>query len=156
MRRGQAALEFLTTYGWAFLIIIVMVGAISYFGILNPSKFLPSRCTISPDFTCQDYRIAGNTLTIQLKQGIGKTIYFNSSGCSYSGTTPATYVAATNSISAGGSWSPSTTLTITCDFGTLLSGLQGQKVKLTYNLTYQKSANGLTHAVDGEVYDKIQ
>ena len=43
-KKSQAALEFLTTYGWAFLIILIMIGALSYFGILSPSKLLPNRC----------------------------------------------------------------------------------------------------------------
>ncbi|MBI2659218.1 hypothetical protein HYX05_03935 [Candidatus Woesearchaeota archaeon] len=42
--KSQAALEFLTTYGWAFLVILIMIGTLAYFGILNPSKILPNRC----------------------------------------------------------------------------------------------------------------
>ena len=42
-RKSQAALEFLTTYAWAFLIIIIMIGALAYFGVLSPSKLLPDR-----------------------------------------------------------------------------------------------------------------
>ncbi|MFC2016699.1 hypothetical protein ACFLUF_03190 [Chloroflexota bacterium] len=42
--KAQAALEFLTTYGWALVVILVMIGALAHFGILSPSKFLPERC----------------------------------------------------------------------------------------------------------------
>ena len=38
MRKAQAALEFLTTYGWAFIVILIMIGALAYFGVLNPSR----------------------------------------------------------------------------------------------------------------------
>jgi hypothetical protein len=31
----QEALDFLTTYGWAFLVILVMIGALAGFGILD-------------------------------------------------------------------------------------------------------------------------
>lgn len=35
-KNGQsAALEFLTTYGWAFLVILLMVGALAWFGVLK-------------------------------------------------------------------------------------------------------------------------
>lgn len=54
-KRGQAALEFLTTYGWAFMVILVMIGALAYFGILNPDRFLPERCSIGPNFACEEY-----------------------------------------------------------------------------------------------------
>ena len=74
--KSQAALEFLTTYGWAFLIILIMVGTLAYFGILKPSKILPNRCTIGPEFQCLDYQISGtaNTFKIKLKNGVGETI----------------------------------------------------------------------------------
>ena len=39
--RAQAALEFLTTYGWAFLVILVMIGALSYFGVFSPDSYVP-------------------------------------------------------------------------------------------------------------------
>jgi len=60
MKKGQAALEFLTTYGWAFLIILVMIGALAYFGVLNPTKFVPDSCTFASPFTC-DASVANPT-----------------------------------------------------------------------------------------------
>lgn len=51
-KKGQAALEFLTTYGWAFLVILVMIGALAYFGVLDPSRFTPSRCQVGIPFSC--------------------------------------------------------------------------------------------------------
>ncbi len=51
-KRAQAALEFLTTYGWAFLVIIVMIGALAYFGVLNPEKFVSERCNLGVEFQC--------------------------------------------------------------------------------------------------------
>jgi hypothetical protein len=72
MRKGQAALEFLTTYGWAILVILVMIGAIAYFGIINPDKFLPTRCIVSPEFNCQDFQaLSSGPVSIQLRPSIG-------------------------------------------------------------------------------------
>ncbi|MEK6947341.1 MAG: hypothetical protein AABX32_07080 [Nanoarchaeota archaeon] len=75
-KRAQAALEFLTTYGWAILVILVMIGTLAYFGILNPSKVLPNRCTFGAEFQCQDYQISAtaNTLRLRLKNGVGEPI----------------------------------------------------------------------------------
>src|SRR3989338_6713281 len=50
--KSQAALEFLTTYSWAFLVIIIMVGALAYFGVLSPSKLLPDRCNFGSEISC--------------------------------------------------------------------------------------------------------
>jgi hypothetical protein len=44
-RRAQAAMEFLMTYGWAILVVLVAIGALAYFGVLSPDKFLPAQTT---------------------------------------------------------------------------------------------------------------
>ncbi len=51
-KKGQAALEFLTTYGWAFLVILVMTGALSYFGVLSPGKYITDSCKLSGLVEC--------------------------------------------------------------------------------------------------------
>ena len=38
MRKGQAAMEYLMTYGWAILIIIVVVGALFAMGVFKTSS----------------------------------------------------------------------------------------------------------------------
>src|SRR3989338_7453023 len=74
--KAQAALEFLTTYGWAFLVILIMIGTLAYFGILNPSKILPDRCNIGSEFQCLAYQIdaTNNELRLRLKNEVGETI----------------------------------------------------------------------------------
>jgi len=57
MRRGQAALEYLVTYGWAFIAILVVVGALAYFGFLSPTKYLPARCEFGAQLECVDYAL---------------------------------------------------------------------------------------------------
>jgi len=59
-KRAQAALEFLTTYGWAFLVILIMIGALAYFGVLNPSNLVPDTCTAGDGFTCTEYQATAN------------------------------------------------------------------------------------------------
>ncbi len=38
--KGQAAMEFLMTYGWAILAAIIAIGVLSYFGIFSPGNFI--------------------------------------------------------------------------------------------------------------------
>jgi len=47
--KGQAPLEFLTTYWWALIAIFLLISVLGYFGILSPSKILPDRCNIDPN-----------------------------------------------------------------------------------------------------------
>jgi len=43
MGKGQAALDFLMTYGWALLLIVLVVGALFALGIFDTGTFLGSR-----------------------------------------------------------------------------------------------------------------
>ena len=71
MKRGQAAMEFLMTYGWAILVVLVAIGALAYFGVLNPSKFLPEMCTVAPGIGCEDSVVMDDdTGTIVLRNGL--------------------------------------------------------------------------------------
>lgn len=38
-KKSQAAMEFLMTYGWAILVVLVFLGALTYFGVFNPDNF---------------------------------------------------------------------------------------------------------------------
>ncbi|MFH1174242.1 MAG: hypothetical protein V1725_03860 [archaeon] len=60
--RGQAALEFLTTYGWAIMVVLVAVAALAYFGVFNPSGLLPNKCIFDTGVSCIDYGF-DNTIT---------------------------------------------------------------------------------------------
>lgn len=85
-KKGQAAMEFLMTYGWALLVVLIAIAALAFFGLLNPSKFLPTKCEIAPGLTCMDYNAKTNNadesggdypndvITILLNNGIGETI----------------------------------------------------------------------------------
>lgn len=78
-QKAQGALEFLMTYGWAFLVILIMIGALAYFGVLSPTKFLPERCTFGSQFVCKDYLITTTgstaTVTLKLQNNLGQAIY---------------------------------------------------------------------------------
>jgi|TARA_Y100000294_G_scaffold173908_1_gene190946 hypothetical protein len=58
--KSQAALEFLTTYAWAFLVILITVGALYYFGIFDFSRFLPQKCLFPSQFECIDFSFVGD------------------------------------------------------------------------------------------------
>ena len=75
-KKGQAAMEFLMTYGWAILVVLIVIGALAYFGVLNPQQFLPSKCKLSGGIHCLDKKLdtAGN-LQVRLSNGMGNTIH---------------------------------------------------------------------------------
>jgi len=75
-KKGQAAMEFLMTYGWAILVVLIAIGALAYFGVLNPSRFLPNSCTVSNQFACEtgDFLANSSGVTIILRNGRGVDI----------------------------------------------------------------------------------
>ncbi len=78
LKRSSKAqlLEYLTTYGWAILLVFVILISFSYLNILNPSRNLPSRCIIGPEFQCIDFRISGSgdTFSLLLKNNLPERI----------------------------------------------------------------------------------
>jgi hypothetical protein len=79
MRKGQAAMEFLMTYGWAILVVLAAIGALAYFGVLSPDKFLPDKCSTIAPFTCTEWRFdktgdTGGTAVMVFKQNTGYTL----------------------------------------------------------------------------------
>lgn len=73
-RSSQAALEFLTTYAWAFLVILIGLGALYYFGVFDFSKFLPQKCVFPLQFECIDYSFVGDEVRVRLINNLGEDI----------------------------------------------------------------------------------
>jgi len=156
--KAQAALEFLTTYGWAFLVILIMIGTLAYFGVLSPSKVLPSRCNFGAEFQCLDYQISatGNTFKMRLKNNFGESIDVSAMVLSSEGTTA--YACTTPPTMPTGwktgevkelSWS-------VCNSAAagMISGEKGKVlVTVTYNAVVSGSAYG--KQVKGEVYSSV-
>ena len=71
-RKAQAAMEFLMTYGWALLAVLVVIGALAYLGILDVETILPERCTFPVPLNCQDHVIQNEALQLVLLNGAGR------------------------------------------------------------------------------------
>ncbi len=56
--RGQAAIEFLTTYGWAVLVLVIVLVALGWLGVFNVQQQVPDRCTFPfGTVTCADAQV---------------------------------------------------------------------------------------------------
>ena len=160
-KKSQAALEFLTTYGWAFLVIIIMIGALAYFGILSPSKLFPNRCNFGTEFQCIDYQIdaTGSAFRMRLKNNVGEPISISAitlssesaTAFSCTLTTPAalpfTFVTGT----------PQDFIWGACN--SVLAGfVAGEKGKALITITFNTVSSGATYSkqTKGEVYATVQ
>lgn len=74
MKKGQAAMEFLMSYGWAVLVVIAAISALAYFGVLDPHKSLPETCILFPGLGCDDYKVDSNGIVLVITNGLGKDL----------------------------------------------------------------------------------
>jgi len=73
MRKGQGAMEYLMTYGWALLVIIIVGAALFALGVLNPATYQQKRCNGLQYFTYMDQNLVGNgTYTLHVRNGVNK------------------------------------------------------------------------------------
>ena len=64
MKKGQGALEYLMTYGWALLIIVVVGAALYALGILNPASYVKSTCSGFTYFQYADQKLDTGNYTL--------------------------------------------------------------------------------------------
>lgn len=181
---GQAALEFLSTYGFAFLIILVMIGALSYFGVLSPGNLLPDRCTISPQFSCEEAVVffnGGNgTLALNLQSNLGTSITMGAinltsefvghaadEGCQEITSTTAPFPVVTSQFDVDSNPSSldniraSDIIEIKCDMAAnsgSASGLPapGEKVRVAFTAQYKEAGDSFAKTLQGEIYTTVQ
>ncbi|MCP4646642.1 MAG: hypothetical protein GY852_02760 [bacterium] len=78
-KKGQAAMEYLMTYGWAIVALVIVIGALMATGAFNPSYLIAEECTLQPDLSCTGhvlYLDTGGTpqLEFRISNGLGYDI----------------------------------------------------------------------------------
>ncbi|MBI3034159.1 hypothetical protein HYY72_03285 [Candidatus Woesearchaeota archaeon] len=72
--KAQAAMEFMMTYGWALLVIVGAIAALTFLGILDFNKFLPDTCSFPQGFECLESAVIShstNSLDFAVKNDYG-------------------------------------------------------------------------------------
>jgi len=153
MKRGQAALEFLTTYGWAFLVILIMIGALAYFGVLNPPSLLPSRCVFSPELACLEQEIIGDSggdgiLRFRVRNNVGSMASFEFNATEIATDTETTCVVGPNN---GVNIRSGRIMNVNCTFTGNVFPI-GDKIKFEVETNYTKVGGAYSTPVKGEIY----
>lgn len=155
MKKGQAAMEFLMSYGWAILVVIVVIGALAYFGVLNPSRFLPASCTIAPGMGCDDFKICATGTN----SGSAKVLIRNGMGTD-AGTPTITLGGTSGTVAyetGHTAWDDGTQITVTWAdaSGGLTTGSANNRFKEDIVVTYTPTG-GLQHSKTGTITTKIE
>jgi len=167
MKRGQAAMEFLMTYGWAILVVLVVIGALAYFGILNPLTLLPERCELEMGFYCRDHLItttaAGDTgdILFYLENGKGEDVKIaNITAINTKYGWVCTLDAGYKNLTLLNGDSREYNLNSTTTTCKILSDMKGKNSKLKWNLEIDwyklGSTDDYTHTAGGELLSKVE
>ncbi len=93
--KGQSAIEQMITYGWAIMIVIIVIGVLAYFGVLNFSGAVPERCLFQTGFFCSSHRLfigtdGNTTVRFELGNKFSRKITITGLLCSAEPPNPAT------------------------------------------------------------------
>jgi len=150
MKRGQSALEYLVTYGWAILAIVIISAILWYLGIFNPSKYTAEKqCSGFATFSCIDFSLRGSNgnLSIVLGNRVGSRITSIASnaqlqnGTSVTGTCPS-------------SLNPNAHML--CYYPGLLAGTVGDSYDQINVFVNYTSTSGIVHQDSGFVKGKFE
>jgi len=143
-------MEYLMTYGWAILIVIIVAAALYALGVFNPATYTGARSTGFANIgqpATGDWKIsaaaAENQFQLNLKNNLGSRLYFTAASvkigatdCTGEDFNDATYDNVANiTIGSGGEF------TVEANCGTLQSG---NSYTASVELTYDNLDSGLT------------
>ncbi|MDE1870554.1 MAG: hypothetical protein KGH71_06315, partial [Candidatus Micrarchaeota archaeon] len=110
--RLQSAMEYLMTYGWAILVIAVVLGALYQLGVFNGNQLgFSSSCLASTGFLCQNPTLnSSGYLAVKFGEiGLG-TITITNTACTTNTTAPTSTQSASLTLTSG----QTTVLTFSC------------------------------------------
>ena len=73
-RKGQAAMEFLMTYGWAILAAVIVIGVLAAFGVFSPSSYVPNKCILSAPLGCNAGTANTASVDLEVRNGAGESL----------------------------------------------------------------------------------
>jgi hypothetical protein len=149
-KRGQAAMEFLMTYGWAILAAVIAIGVLAYFGVFSPGKYISGNAVVNPPF----YITAANAKASHGSYGGVQLAVKNNGGEDYeiqsvTITNCGTYTGAPDTILTD----VTATITVECDAAHTLN--VGDNIKGDITINYQKPGIGVDLASTGTVAQKV-
>jgi hypothetical protein len=143
--KAQTAMEYLMTYGWAILIVIIVGAALYALGIFNPATYSQSTATGFQGFQVPtgawQFSSTGQ-LTLKVKNMAGSNINITSVQATYAGT-PVT------NTTASGAFAPGSEYTI------IVSGLStasaGAAYSIPVTISYTNLDTGLSFTSSGTI-----
>jgi len=149
--RGQAALEYLMTYGWAILVILVVGIALWQMGVFNPPS-TPPGCSGFSQLMPLDSQYISSTKTL-------KVIVSNEAGTKLqimntNATIGTDISTAYNLLPADPKMRPGASTTITYDFASAKA--KGDYYRANIVLEYTNTLSGIIHKSSGYCWGTVE
>jgi len=152
--KSQAALEFLITYSWALLAMLIVVSALYYFGVFDFAKYLPESCLFTSQLECIDFIIKDDQIKFRLINNLGERINIQS----LSITNDAAPALACTAPAVGFSWGPTDEkdfIFTSCTGGGFIKN-ERVKAKVTLIFFAPNTLNHPQHTVSGLIQARVQ
>ncbi len=142
-KKSQAAMEFLMTYGWAILIVLIVLAALFLLGVFSPGG--TNNCSADQPFGCVDVRIAAAG-TGETSMNVGQV----------SGTptfVAGSYIGTCTAAAWSGTFTPNTknTITLTC-----VTGTSGNSFSGSFKISYTSAISGVSHTTNVKYSGKYE
>lgn len=148
-RKAQAAMEFLMTYGWAILVGLTVIGALSYFGVFSFQGMLPEKCELGSGLECVDYHMSEDSATLVVQNTLGREITITKLSFTRKGESEVFCVSSFETVSVAAGATASITCTGRLDIGgrerfepTITFDLSDEEFKVTGDLFVKPAAKG--------------
>ncbi|MGV8086139.1 MAG: hypothetical protein ACP5N1_00775 [Candidatus Woesearchaeota archaeon] len=141
-KKGQMALEFMATYGWALFAVMIAIAGLAYF-MPDRDSLTVNKCIFGPATPCLGTKLSPENLTIVLRNGVGQTIY--------NVTANMTIPPNNNCAVSNTTLRVEETITIVCDNSITKIGPES-KIKMI--ITYKKVKDGYNQVSQGDIYAK--
>ena len=135
-KKGQAAMEFLMTYGWAILAAVIVIGVLAISGVFSPGKYAPQACALTAPFYCNAWNANTAGVTVELKNQGGEEYTVASVAISGCGTDSTGWVVAADGLQA---------VTVACVL------TEGDLFKGDVTVSYTKAGSTVTLTSTGSV-----
>ena len=117
--KAQAALDFLMTYGWAILLVILVAGALFALGIFDVGSMVGNRAVGFTQVAVDAFKVdSDGTLTVKLANQVGNKIDIHTINATYLTTTIQNSSVGVTNLGVG----KSTGVLTVGDLGTVTSG----------------------------------
>ncbi len=153
LKKSQAALEFLSTYVWAFIVITVTISALYYFGIFDFSKYLPQKCTFPAQFGCLDFSLNPGNVKVKLVNNLGEDIKVTSLLITNDATPPISCASPATPFD----WDHAANLDLTFSGCTGGAYIPNEKVEVKISIKYfaVNTPSKPVHVINGKINGRV-